>query len=126
MEFTGRITTDARTSVVKDGKEVVNFSIALNERFKPKGSTEPKEFTTYIDVAWWMNPAISKILKKGAIVTISGRIYPRAYSDMEGNPKASINCHANKIQIIHFAKRTTKESTLESAETAELVDDLPF
>lgn len=126
MEFTGRITTDARTSVVKDGKEVVNFSIALNERFKPKGSTESKEFTTYIDVAWWMNPAISKILKKGAIVTISGRIYPRAYSDMEGNPKASINCHANKIQIIHFAKTTTKESTPESAETSELADDLPF
>ncbi|MBL0882663.1 MAG: single-stranded DNA-binding protein [Chitinophagaceae bacterium] len=126
MEFTGRITTDARISVVKGGKEVVNFSIALNERYKPKGSSESKEFTTYIDVAWWMNPAVGKILKKGAIVTISGRIYPRAYSDMEGNPKASINCHANKIQIIHFGKTTTKESTLESPEITDPVDDLPF
>lgn len=51
MEFTGRITTDAKTSVVKGGKEVVNFSIALNDRYKPKGSTESKEFTTYINVA---------------------------------------------------------------------------
>lgn len=126
MEFTGRITTDARTSVVKDGKEVVNFSMALNERYKPKGSTESKEFTTYIDVAWWMNPAIAKILKKGAIVTISGRIYPRAYSDMEGHPKASINCHANKIQIIHFAKTNAKDSIPDSADITEPVDDLPF
>ena len=121
MEFTGRITTDARTSVVKGGKEVVNFSMALNERYKPKGSTESKEFTTYIDVAWWMNTEISKMLRKGAIVTISGRIYPRAYSDMEGNPKASINCHANKIQIIQFAKTTAKESTPESVDITDQI-----
>ncbi len=126
MEFTGRITTDAKTSVVKGGKEVVNFSIALNDRYKPKGSTESKEFTTYINVAWWMNQAIAKILKKGAIVTISGRIYPRAYSDMEGNPKASINCHASKIQIIHFAKKSTMESIPEKGEIIDPIDDLPF
>ncbi len=126
MEFTGRITTDAKTSVVKGGKEVVNFSIALNDRYKPKGSTESKEFTTYINVAWWMNQAIAKILKKGAIVTISGQIYPRAYSDMEGNPKASINCHANKIKIIHFAKKSTLESIPEKGEIIDPIDDLPF
>lgn len=126
MEFTGRITTDAKTSVVKDSKEVVNFSIALNERYTPKGSTESKELTTYINVAWWMNSRISKILKKGAIVTISGWIYPRAYSDMEGNPKASINCHANKIQVIHFAKQSAKESTPANAEIIDPIDDLPF
>jgi single-strand DNA-binding protein len=125
MEFTGRITTDAKISIVKGGKEVVNFSMALNERYKPKGASEAKEFTTYIDVAWWMNPAIGKILRKGAIVTVSGRIYPRAYNDMQGNAKASISCQANKIQVLHYGKPTPGNET-PSPEPSELVDDLPF
>ena len=76
MEFTGRITADAKTNVVKGGKEVVQFSLAINDRYRSKGSTEVKEFTTYIEVAWWMNTGIAKILRKGAIVSVSGRIYP--------------------------------------------------
>lgn len=126
MEFTGRITSDAKTSVVSGGKEVVNFSIAINDRYRAKGSSETKEFTTYIDVAWWMNPGISKILRKGAIVTVSGRIYPRAYNDMQGNSKASINCHADKIKLLHKAKPSTAEETPARSELTEPVEDLPF
>lgn len=125
MEFTGRITTDAKISVVKGGKEVVNFSMALNDRYKSKGSNETKEFTTYIDVAWWMNSSIGKILRKGAIVTVSGRIYPRAYSDMQGNPKASISCQASKIQVLHYGKPAT-ETTVTAPDITEPVEDLPF
>lgn len=126
MEFTGRITSDAKTSVVSGGKEVVNFSLAINDRYRAKDSTETKEFTTYIDVAWWMNPNISKILRKGAIVTVSGRLYPRAYNDMQGNPKASINCHADKIKLIQGSKKLETVETTIPADLTEPVADLPF
>ena len=43
MELTGRITADAVIRTVKEEKQVVSFSIAINEYYKPKGATEGKE-----------------------------------------------------------------------------------
>lgn len=85
MQITGRITADAKINTVKGDKEVVNFSIAVNDRYKVKGTNEVKEFVTFINVAWWMSTGIVKILKKGAIVTVTGRLSCNAYIDMNGN-----------------------------------------
>lgn len=125
MEFTGRITADAKVNTVKGDKEVVNFSVAINDRYRPKGSTETKEFVTYINVAWWMGTGITKILRKGAIVTVSGRVYANAYNDLQGNAKASINCHASEIKLVH-SKKMEAASTATAAEITEPVEDLPF
>lgn len=125
MEFTGRITADAKISIVKGDKEVVSFSVAINDRYRPKGSTETKEFTTFINVAWWMGTGIAKILRKGAIVTITGRIYTNAYNDMNGNAKASINCHASEIKLVH-SKKAEGDAQPSPAAITEPVEDLPF
>lgn len=125
MEFTGRITADAKVSTVKGDKEIVSFSVAINDRYRPKGSTETKEFVTFINVAWWMGTGIAKILRKGAIVTISGRVYANAYNDMSGNAKASINCHASEIKLVQ-SKKMEAAATAEPAEITEPVDNLPF
>lgn len=125
MEFTGRITADAKVSTAKGGKEVINFSVALNDRYRPKGSIETKEFVTYINISWWMGTGIAKILNKGSIVTISGRLYTNAYIDLEGKPKASINCHASEIKIIQFKKAERNVETNPTSLT-EPIADLPF
>lgn len=125
MEFTGRITSDAKTSTVKGDKEVVNFSVAINDRYRPKGATETKELVTYINVAWWMGTGIAKILRKGAIVTVSGRLYTNAYIDLSGNAKASINCHASEIKLVH-SKKTEQPAEVNAADITEPVADLPF
>lgn len=42
----GRITKDAIVTEVREGKKVVNFSIALNDSYKPKNG-ELKKFVTF-------------------------------------------------------------------------------
>jgi single-strand DNA-binding protein len=130
MEFTGRITADAKVSSVKGDKEVVNFSVALNDRYKPKGSNETRELVTFINVAWWMGTGIAKILRKGAIVTVSGRIHANAYNDMSGNAKASINCNASDIKLVQSKRSgdtTASDATIPNpSEITEPVEDLPF
>lgn len=125
MEFTGTITADATIATVKGDKEVVNFSIAINDRYKPKGATEAKEFTTYINVAWWMGKGIAKMLNKGAIVSISGRLFTNAYNDLNGNAKASLNCHADSIKLIR-GKKSEAPKQQEPIVLTEPIDDLPF
>ncbi|MES2373401.1 MAG: single-stranded DNA-binding protein [Bacteroidota bacterium] len=125
MEFTGTITADATVSTVKGDKEVVNFCVAINDRYKSKGATEAKEFTTFINIAWWMGTGIAKILTKGSIVTINGRLFINAYNDMSGNAKASINCHADSIKLIR-GKKAEPAKEPQPHELTEPIPDLPF
>ena len=120
----GRITQDATVNALKDERQVVNFSIAINRSYKTKNSDEQKKVVTYINCSYWINTAIAKHLTKGSIVEISGWLYVKAY--LSGNdPKASLNCHANHIKIHHFGK-TPENDPSSAAKAAEVADDLPF
>ncbi len=52
MEVTGRIVKDAVVNQLKDEREVINFSIAVNDSYKLKGSNEIKKVTTYFNCAY--------------------------------------------------------------------------
>lgn len=110
MEITGRVTADA--TVRKAGeREVVNFSIAVNDRYKPKGSSEYKEVTAYINCSYWLSVKSAQFIKKGAVVQVSGRIGMHVYINSEGNPIGSIDFHVNSVAIIVFAKKETAAET---------------
>ncbi len=128
MEFTGRLTANAKVSTVKGDKEVVNFSVAINDRYKPKDSNETKEFVTYINVGWWMGTGVAKLLTKGTIVTVSGRLYANAYNDMQGEAKASLQCHADRIKVQQSVKQEAVPVAVapSAEEITEPLADLPF
>lgn len=68
MEIIGRITADAAVNETKAGKKVVNFSIAINDTYKSKGSTEVQKIVTYVNCAYWINPGVAPYLTKGTLV----------------------------------------------------------
>ena len=78
MLVIGRITKDASISVLKDERQVVHFSIAVNDYYKPKGRSEPLKFTTYISCSYWISTRIAERLRKGSLVEVSGRIFVNA------------------------------------------------
>jgi len=131
MEITGRITADATVKTVSGDKEVVNFSIAINDSYKPKDSTEVKEFTTYINCAYWLSSKRAQVLKKGAIVQVTGRIGMNVYINGEGDAVGSLTFHTNDFKILAFAKKaeaaTTNAPVPQAAgEQRADNDDLPF
>lgn len=64
MQFNGRLTADAKVNTTPNNRQVVNFDIAINDRYKNK-SGDWVTTTTYIRCAYWRSTAVSKILKKG-------------------------------------------------------------
>ena len=74
MELVGRLTGDAKVSTVKDDRKVVNFSIAINDSYKAKGSEKVTKITTFINCSYWRNFGIAEYLTKGALVEVFGRI----------------------------------------------------
>ncbi|MFV5692944.1 single-stranded DNA-binding protein [Flavobacterium sp. LT1R49] len=132
MEITGRVTADAVVHKVNSDKEVVNFSIAINDSYKLKGSTEAIEVVTYINCSYWLNSKTAQWLKKGAIVQLSGRIGLNVYSNIEAKAMGSLTFHINSLKILAFAKRAeqTENSgaslSAKQGEQPQAADDLPF
>ncbi len=126
MQMTARLTGDAKVFTVKDDKQVVNFSVAINDSYKPKGGSEVKKLVTYFQCAYWMNPKIASFLTKGTIVEMDGRVSVNAYKDMEGEAKASLNFHVNSIKMHGGAKGAANKAVETPVETAKAADDLPF
>jgi single-strand DNA-binding protein len=130
MEITGRITKDATVRNVGEEKKVVNFSIAINDSYKPKGSSEFKEIVTYINCSYWLNAKIAQWLKKGALVQLFGRIGLNLYSSSDGKAMGSLTFHTSNLKILVFAKKTqTAEITASpkvQQDNSGMPDDLPF
>lgn len=123
MEIIGRVIRDAEVRNLKDGRQVVAFSIAINDYYKTK-SGEKKEETTYINCSYWISAKAADRIKKGCIVSLFGRIGLNAYKGMDGEFHASLTFHVNAIKVVAQYK---KGAGLEvEAVAAGKTDDLPF
>jgi single-strand DNA-binding protein len=127
MLLLGRITADAIVNTLKDERQVVNFSIAINDYYKPKGATEAKKLTTYVNCSYWVSSKIAERVKKGTLVEINGRIFVDVYTDMNGTAKGSLKCHANSIKVHGYGKQIEVIGQAQSiTSTEDKKDDLPF
>ena len=130
MEIIGRITADAIVNETKAGKKVVNFSIAINDTYKTKGSTEVQKIVTYVNCAYWINPGVAAYLTKGILVECHGRIGANAWTNKEGEVKASLTFHVNTIKLHGRSNgsNVTNAPVVPMTHTpaAVAVDDLPF
>jgi single-strand DNA-binding protein len=127
MEIIGRVTADAKVSELQDGRKVVNFSIAINDRYKPKSSKERVQVTTYVQCAYWISPTVAAYLTKGTLAELSGRIGVDAWNNLQGEAKAALRLHVSSIKL--HGKPTTAIMETKSAGIPEAVtgtDDLPF
>lgn len=130
MEIIARLTADAVVKTLKDERKVVNFSVAINDSYKPKGAEQVTKMVTYVECAYWANPGIAQYLTKGTLVELYGRIGVNAYTNMQGEAKASLRFHVNNIKL-HGGNKTTANPVEKSApviagELTEPMDDLPF
>lgn len=134
MEFSGRLVSDASIYRLTDGRDVTNFTLAMNDRYTTKAG-EKKEVKTFIKCAYWVSPKIAEYLKKGIIITVYGRIGLDVYNNAAGEAQGSLTCHVNDIKLITAAAKaqtngtpatTTSTSTGNNTPNPETKDDLPF
>lgn len=129
MEITGRIVKDASVFKLKENREVVNFTIAVNDSYKPKDSTELKKIVTYINCSYWVSSKSAKWLKKGTLVELFGRIGLNVYIGSDSEAHGSLTFHTSHIKILAFAKdgeQTPQVNKSEKTSSKKKPDDLPF
>ena len=99
MEMTARLTGDAKISTLKNDKQVVNFNVAINDRYKAKGSSEPTKIVTYVQCDYLVNLGVAQYLTKGTLVELQGRVGLNAYIGKDGEAKATLTFHVNTIKL---------------------------
>jgi single-strand DNA-binding protein len=124
MVLIGRLTKDAVVAQLKDDRKVVNFTLAINDYYKPKNSDKAVTVTTFVQCAYWISPKIAEWLKKGSLIEIMGRLTVNAYTDMQGEAKGTLNCHVDSIKIHQQAKAEAVKA--ETPKKEEVETDLPF
>jgi single-strand DNA-binding protein len=129
MEITGRLTADAEVRTTGKGKELVAFTVVINDYYKPKEG-EAQEFEEYFNCSYWLSTKIADSLLKGSIVTVTGRVYLNQYKGKDGEHHANLAFHANAIKIIaKGGKKATAAmpAAIEGATAGNITkDDLPF
>lgn len=83
ISLIGRLVRDPEARTTNTGKNVVEFSIAVNKRTKPRDGEPDADF---FRVKAWNQTAdyVSNYLTKGRLVVVDGRMESRKYVDSNG------------------------------------------
>lgn len=83
VTLTGRITKDLEQRHTNSGKTVVNFTLAVDRRFKDQNGERQADF---IQVQVWGKTAeiLCQYAGKGSLIGIEGRIQTRNYENNQG------------------------------------------
>ena len=125
MNIIGRVTKDAQVRTLSNSKQVVNFSVAINDSYRNKAG-ERVEQTTYFDCAYWISPKVAGILTKGTLVELTGRVSARAWTGNNGEAHAGLNFNTSQIKTHGGGKKSETVQATTGTTTDKPENDLPF
>lgn len=131
MNIIGRVTKDAQVRTLSNNKQVVNFSVAINDSYRNKQG-ERVEQTTYFECAYWLSAKVATILTQGTLVELTGRVSARAWTGSNGEPRAGLDFNTAQIKLHAGGKKADTAQSPPKEEKKPLKakpienDDVPF
>lgn len=99
----GNIGKDAVLNNV-NGKNVINFSIAHNEKYKDQNGVEINK-TLWISCALWVEKTgILPYLKRGTLVYVEGKPDAKIYTGQDGKSVANLHLRVSHIELLSSKK----------------------
>lgn len=96
----GRMVRDPELRTTTTGKNVVEFSIAVQKRLKPQNPNDPD--ADFFRVKAWNQTAdyVSNYGSKGRLVAVDGRLESRKFTDSQGNNREIIEVIADQVNLL--------------------------
>jgi single-strand DNA-binding protein len=122
INLIGRLGRDPESRFTGGGKQVVNFSIAVDYGFGEKKTT------SWIPITCWEKTAelAAKYLVKGSQVAVSGRLQERSWQDKEGNKRTVLEVIVNQLDFISKAEKRSQSEQNEFDGPQVADEDIPF
>jgi single-strand DNA-binding protein len=128
ISIIGNVTKDAEIRAFEGGRSVINFDVAVNERFKDKNG-QKQERTSYVRCAMWReNTTLAQYITKGTKLYVEGSPDADAYVNKEGKAVGNLKINVREIEFLGSAKKSEPGSgpSSEDALAPSTNDDLPF
>lgn len=97
----GRLGKDPEMRYTPANKAVTNFTVATSENWTDQGGEKQEKTEWHRIVAWGkLAENCAKLLSRGKLVYIEGRLQTRQWDDRDGNKKYTTEIVANVMQIL--------------------------
>jgi len=127
-QIIGRIGKDAEIREAQSGNTVINFNVAVSERWKNKDG-EKQEKTTWYRCSWWLNnTVIAQYLTKGTQVFVSGTANANAYQNQHGEIVVQEGINVRSLELLGGGSESNAKpaTTTKSDLDPKQHNDLPF
>ena len=110
INLMGRLTKDPECRTTPNGVSVATWYLAVDRDYKMQDGTRPTDFFNCI--AWKGTADLARqYLKKGRLITVTGRMEMRDYQDKAGNQR---RVYEVNVQSFYFGE-TAAEPTADPA-----------
>ena len=105
LTIIGNLTRDPETREVKSGDNVTTFTVAVNRN---------QEDADFFRVSVWgnMGDNCAKYLEKGKKVAVVGSVSAHAYEDKDGNPAASLEVSAVRVEFLSPSEQKSSRNNV--------------
>ena len=109
----GRLTKDPELRTTPTGRNVCQFSIAVNRNFTNANGEREADF---INIVVWRKQAenVKNYVKQGSQVAIDGKIQTRTYDDQNGQKRYITEVVADNIQFLDTKAAAERRQTASS------------
>lgn len=104
-----------------NGNNFITFTIAVNRKYKDKESVLFVECIKNGD-----NANLLPYLQKGKKVAVCGRVSCHAYTDNQGQPRASLDLSVFELELVSSSGATNTQQTTQPSATQEQTPINPF
>ena len=115
----GHLTRDPEMRSLAGEKVVVNFSLAINRRYKGNDG-DIKEDSTFVDCEAWGRTAelVGQYLAKGSAAYVEGRLKLDNWQDKDGKNRSRLKVVVENVQFVGPPKAKGATPTTDAAEPA--------
>ena len=99
--ISGRLTRDPEIRSTSGGTIVMTFSVAVNDRRRNQQTQQWEDYTNFLDCTMFGARAdsLSKILKKGMLVCVQGRLRWSAW-ERDGQKRSKIEIIVDEVELM--------------------------
>ncbi|MCA9370382.1 MAG: single-stranded DNA-binding protein [Candidatus Peregrinibacteria bacterium] len=117
-EVIGNVTRDPEMRTTTNGQQVLTLGVATNERWKDKATGEDRDRTEFHNIVVWgaLADEVSRVVRKGNRVHVSGRVQTRSWETKEGSKRTTTEIIADSVHLLGIANSEAIDAVHRSAE----------
>lgn len=131
IQAIGNVTRDAEVRHLDGGRSVINFDLAINERWRDKNG-EKQQRTHYVKCAKWTEAStVAQHILKGVKLYVEGTPEVDVYIGADGKAVGSVKIIVREFEFLSSSKKPevpaqNPGNTDENSSMPTPDDDLPF